>query len=125
MIIGVISVRMNSRGQALVEFVLILPVLIFLLFLLVDFGRIMYQKNHLENKTDDIIMELEKGSSYDTIVTRLNEKEQEKVQLKLTYGSDNYLTIEVVGNTTLLTPGLNLILGNPYQTVVKRVVPYE
>jgi len=121
----VISMRINNRGQALVEFVLILPVLIFLLFLLVDFGRIMYQKNHLENKTDDIIMELEKGTPYDTIVTLVNQKEQEKIKLNLTYGSDNYLTIELVGSTTLLTPGLNLILGNPYETVIKRVVPYE
>jgi len=118
--------RMNTRGQALIEFVLILPVLIFLLFLIVDFGRIMYSKNHLENLNDDVINLLGENKSYEEIVKFLNEKNNTSlIKLDLTYGSDSNLTIEIKEEITLLTPGLNLILDDPYYAKVKRVVLYE
>jgi len=41
---------MNKRGQALIEFVLILPLFIFLLFAVYDFGMIFSVKNTLEKK---------------------------------------------------------------------------
>ena len=37
---------MNKRGQALIEFVLVLPVLLLLIFAFIDFGRIIVCKNH-------------------------------------------------------------------------------
>ena len=40
---------MNRKGQALVEFVLILPIFIMILFSIVDFGMIFNKKNELEN----------------------------------------------------------------------------
>ena len=40
---------MNKKGQALVEFVLILPVLIFILLAFIEIARLMIMKNHLEN----------------------------------------------------------------------------
>ena len=40
---------MNKKGQALVEFLLVLPILIFILLLVVDFGRLMVMRNHLES----------------------------------------------------------------------------
>ena len=40
---------MNKKGQALVEFVIILPVIILLFFGAVDFGRIIIKTNELEN----------------------------------------------------------------------------
>ena len=47
---------MNRKGQALVEFVLILPVFIFLLFAVYDFGMIFNTKNKLENDSTDIAL---------------------------------------------------------------------
>ena len=47
--------EVNNKGQALIEFVLILPIFIFLIFLSVDIGRILYAKNHLETKLNDAI----------------------------------------------------------------------
>ena len=46
---------MNRKGQALVEFVLILPVFILILFAIVDFGTILSKKNELENDSMDIV----------------------------------------------------------------------
>ena len=54
---------MNKKGQALVEFILILPVFIFLIFSVYDFGIIFNKKNALENISTDII-ELYKNSYF-------------------------------------------------------------
>ena len=45
---------MNKRGQALIEFVLILPVLLLLIFAFIDFGRIIVCKNHLEGVMNEV-----------------------------------------------------------------------
>ena len=75
---------MNRKGQALVEFVLILPVFILILFAIVDFD------------TD----------------------------LDITMKEDNqYTDITITENVKVITPGLNLILGNPYKITVERVIP--
>ena len=46
--------KINKRGQALIEFVLILPVLLLIIFAFLDFGRIILCKNHLENIMSDV-----------------------------------------------------------------------
>ena len=45
----------NSKGQALVEFVIILPITLMLMFCIIDFGRVISVKSDLESKTDDIV----------------------------------------------------------------------
>ncbi|MEG1495582.1 MAG: TadE/TadG family type IV pilus assembly protein [Bacilli bacterium] len=115
----------DNSGQALIEFVLILPILIFMIFSIIDFGRIIYTRNHLESKTSDLVSSLDTEKTYDEMLVRLNKNSPYPIGLKLNYGSDNYLTIELTGEVSILTPGLNLILGNPHSVVVKRVVPYE
>ncbi len=46
---AILSPFMKQKGQALVEFALILPVLVLLVFGMVEFGRAMYLKNMLNN----------------------------------------------------------------------------
>ena len=46
---------LNRRGQALVEFILILPIFIMLMFVIIDFGMVFNEKNKLENKSMEII----------------------------------------------------------------------
>ena len=53
--IGKIGGNMNRKGQALIEFVLILPVLLFILFAVIDFGVIFSTINDLESDSADII----------------------------------------------------------------------
>ena len=43
----------NKRAQALIEFVLVLPILIMLLFSIIDFGTILIRKSELENKINE------------------------------------------------------------------------
>ena len=46
---------MNNKGQALIEFVLILPVFLFILFAIIDFGMIFSTKSNLESDSTDIV----------------------------------------------------------------------
>lgn len=88
---------MNKKGQALVEFLLILPILIFILLLVVDFGRLMVMRNHLESVL----------SSIDKDTKEVNDLEYEIIISK----KDNYVFLKSC--TEVYTPGLSKILGNP------------
>ena len=58
---------MNRKGQALVEFVLILPIFIMILFSIVDFGMIFNKKNELENISIDIMNLLNNNNKIEEI----------------------------------------------------------
>ena len=58
---------MNRKGQALVEFVLILPIFILILFAVVDFGMILSKKSELENISVDIVSMIKNGSNINDI----------------------------------------------------------
>ena len=88
---------MNRKGQALVEFVLVLPVIIFILLLVIDMGRLMIMKNHLETVL----------SSVNKDTTIINDKEYD-IELSK---KDNYVFIKSC--IDVVTPGLSKILGNP------------
>ena len=88
---------MNKKGQALVEFLLILQILIFILLLVVDFGRLMVMRNHLESVL----------SSIDKDTKEVNDLEYEIIISK----KDNYVFLKSC--TDVYTPGLSKILGNP------------
>lgn len=115
--------KLNRAGQALVEFVIILPIFIFMIFAVIDLGKILYFQNNLESKMDEVI------TSYEALK---NEKEIEKRlylnndHISLEMKKDNqYVEFELSRETDIITPGLNLIFGSPYDITVKRVVYYE
>ena len=111
------SVYRNRKGQALVEFVLILPVFILILFAIVDFGTILSKKNELENDSMDIVSLVKNG----TTIEDINKK---YTDLDITMKEDNqYTNITITENVKVITPGLNLILGNPYKITVERIIP--
>ena len=58
---------MNRKGQALVEFVLILPIFILMLFAIVDFGMILSKKNELENISVDVTAMIKNSDNIDDI----------------------------------------------------------
>ena len=108
---------MNRKGQALVEFVLILPVFILILFAIVDFGTKKKKKNELENDSMDIVSLVKNGPTIEDINKKYTD-------LDMTMKEDNqYTNITITENVKVITPGLNLILGNPYKITVERVIP--
>ena len=62
----------KKRGQALVEFVIILPIFLFFLFAIIDFGKIISLKNQLESEMDEIIEEYKNDLPYKEITDNLN-----------------------------------------------------
>ena len=108
---------MNRKGQALVEFVLILPIFIMILFSIVDFGMIFNKKNEIENISIDIINLLNNNNKIEEI-----QKEYPKVDIKLT-NEEKYTIVEISTKVNIITPGLNRVLSNPYIVKVERKIP--
>lgn len=109
----------NNKGQALVEFVLILPVFIFLLFAIYDFGMIFNTKNTLENNSIDVIDLYKSGKSIEEIKALYNDISIEILD------EDNYKKVVLKDKVKLITPGLNKIFGNPYTVDVVRYIGNE
>lgn len=110
---------MNRKGQALVEFVLILPLFIFILFAIIDFGLIMSKKNELENMSVDVVTLFKNGKSIEEIDRMYNDVSINKEE------NNDYTKIKISKDINVMTPGLNLVLGNPYRISVERNIPNE
>ena len=46
---------MNKKGQALVEFVIILPIFIFMLLGIIDIGKVVVAKTEMESELSDVL----------------------------------------------------------------------
>ena len=110
---------MNRRGQALVEFILILPIFIMLMFVIIDFGMIFNEKNKLENKSAKVIEFINQRKDIDEIKTMYPAYD---ISVN---NKDDYMTITISYKVNLITPGSNIILDNPFQIKVVRYIPYE
>ena len=110
---------MNRKGQALVEFVLILPVFILILFAVIDFGLILSKKNELENISVDVVSMVKNNKDINEINSMYPGVDIEKSE------ESDYTKILISSNVNVMTPGLNLILGNPYKIEVERNIPNE
>ena len=107
-----------KKGQALVEFIIILPVFIFLLLGVIDIGHIMYTKINLENTISEATNLYENHKPLEEIESKLNTK------IKLEEQED-IINIYVSKKINIITPGFNLIFGNPYTIEVKRSILNE
>ena len=63
----------DNKGQALVEFVLIVPILIFILLALIDIGNVIINKYKLEDNLSTIV-ELYQNNKHDEINTLAENK---------------------------------------------------
>ena len=111
---------MNKRGQALIEFVLILPLLLLIIFAFIDFGRIILCKNHLESVMSNVVSLQERGMDVNSY---LKEDNNYKITYKINTGKYKKIILET--NLELITPGLNRVLKNPYLVSVERSVINE
>ncbi len=99
---------MNNKGQALVEFIIIIPVLILILLAIIDYSRIIQVRSNLESIAEEVIDD--KNYELDSDIT-INEV--------TTDGERSYYLRKKV---ELYSPFLNLVMDNPYPVEVKRVV---
>ena len=110
---------MNKKGQALVEFVLILPVFLLILLVIVDFGNILYSKNKLENDSNDMVRIIKNDSDIDL------SEEYPDIEVEIKDYKDNYKKIVFSKMVDINTPLVDKILGDPCLISTERVVLYE
>lgn len=109
----------NNKGQALVEFVIVAPILIIIIMAIVDISNIAYKKMRLENNLN-IIVDLYQKQDFSTINSLTN-----KENFNFSYNTNqNITTINLTKNIKIFTPFLNIILGNNYVVETKRFI-YE
>ena len=113
----------NKRGQALVEFVMILPVLLVLVFCVVDFGRVISLKNELENKVSDVVTFYEAGSDISEIRSKISQSD-DKIIVDISTNGE-YATINLSKKINPITPGLNRIRNDVFNVKATRVIKNE
>ncbi len=109
---------MNNKGQALVEFILILPVFIMILFVIIDFGMIFNKKSNLESISNDAISIYKENESLVEIQDLYKD-----IQIELVNVND-YTKLVFKDKVNIVTPGMNKVFGNPYVITVERIIPY-
>ena len=113
------DIMKNSKGQALVEFIIVLPILLLIVMAIIDFGNIFTKKYSLENDLDTI-SSMYKEESY----TSINKYAKEK-GIGVSYDKDEeFTTISLSKSVKVNTPILNNILGKNYNITTSRVI-YE
>lgn len=113
----------DKKGQALIEFVILLPIFIFMIFGVIDLGKILYTKNNLESKMEEVITSYENVKNELEVEKKLN-LEKEHIIFSITKEKE-YTEFKLEKQMDIITPGLNSILGNPYQITTKRVIYSE
>ena len=119
--IVLIQMKRNSKGQALVEFVIILPIILMILFIIIDFSNIFYQKNHLESILNDVVEYKENGKSNSYIKDKVNDS-----SISISYKKiDDSLDIKITKKVNLITPFSSLFFDNPFVIKTERMILYE
>ncbi len=114
----------KKRGQALVEFVIILPIFTFMLLAVIDIGKILFFRNELESQLSEVIFLYNEKKSYNDIVKEM-ELDDENITLEIKNEDNEKVTFFLKQDLEIITPGLNLILANPYEISVQRKIGYE
>lgn len=115
---------MNKKGQALIEFIILLPIIIIIFLGIIDFGLILYKSNHLESQMDEIIQMYKNDESFDKI-NQYVKKDNKNVKVELINEGNKFINVTLNEEYSTITPGINLIIGNPYLITAKRVIYYE
>jgi len=111
----------NRKGQAMVEFVLILPVFLLLLLGMVDLSRVISANFVIENATRSAARVGVVSISDTDIVTAIEDGTDSLDETTITYiitpsegtrGSGDELSVEINYTVDILTPIISNVLGN-------------
>lgn len=111
---------MFKKGQALVEFIIILPVFLLLVLGVIDMGNIIISKIEMEKDLSNVVSLYQNDVKEEEIMKKLEFK-QDELEIEIV-NSNDYTKIGLVKKINIITPGLNLILKNPYKLRVSRSV---
>lgn len=114
---------MKNKGQALVEFIIILPILIIIMLGIIDFCMLFSKKNNLENTLDEVVLIWKENNTKESVDAYLKKVDDDII---FEYAkNDETIKLILKDNYEVFTPGLNRILSNPYTIKVSRVIYNE
>ena len=109
----------NKKGQALVEFIVILPVLVYIILVMIDIFVIYNKKSMLESSMNEVVY-LYKNNRTGEIEEYLN-KDLDNHEYKVKVdGKYTYLYLDY--KYQFIAPGLGNILGANYKIKSERVI---
>ena len=111
---------MNKKGQALVEFVIVMPVLILILVAIIDYGNIYFTKLKIQNTLDDIVVLYENKE-----IDKMNYLAKQNGFILYHQDENKITTIVLSKDIKINAPFLNLVLGNTYKIEEKRIIYNE
>ena len=114
----------SCKGQALVEFVMIIPIVLILVFCIIDFSRVISTKSTLDNITTDIITFYENGSSKEEIEKIVNKDSSYNIKVNISK-TNGYTKINTTTSIKPITPGLNRINLDIFNISVDRMIKDE
>jgi len=107
-----------KKGQALIEFIIILPILLLLMFGVSDYIRIALLKSDISSLLTDTKELFKEGKTIKEIEEFINENID--ASLEITNTNNDYITLTITKKIEFLTPGLGKILGSPYEVSASR-----
>ena len=111
---------MNNKGQALVEFILIIPIFMFILLAIIDISNIVTNKYKLEDNLN-VVVELYQNNDKVELSNYVN-----KENITVDYEKNNkYTKIIAKKIVSIKTPGLNNILGKQKEIDATRTIYNE
>jgi len=113
---------MNKRGQALVEFIIILPILIFIMLAIIDYGTFSYNKSKIENIVTDVSSMFKNKKTEEEIKEIINNNDK-LLKLDVKY-EEKYIDIKIYKEYDYITPGLNKIFKSN-EISIERKIYYE
>jgi len=111
----------NKKGQALVEFVILLPVIFLIAFTIFDVSSIFYNKNRLEGILNDVVVMVENKKTNEEIINVIDNKD---ITYNVSYDGI-YATISLKQKVNFTTPITYSLFKNGFKIETKRVILYE
>lgn len=108
---------MNRKGQALVEFILILPVLLLIVISVIDIGNIFLKKFDLNNEVETVSSLYTNGD-----INKLNNYLTENKITLETSDKDDMTTLTISQKIDVSTPIIKTVLGDNYEISTSKTI---
>ena len=108
---------MNKKGEALVEFILVLPIILLIIISMIDISNIFLKKFDLNNDLETVATLYENGD-----MTNLNNYlEEENINLSEN-SKDDMITLTLSQKVSISTPVIQQVLGSDYEIKTSKTI---
>lgn len=131
---GGTNYMIKRKGQAILEFALVLPIFLLILCAIADFGRILYSSAHLNLITQDAVRLASLRKSDNEIISYIKNNvyliDKSDIAINITpvesyRKSGEYTTIKISYEIKYVTPFIKLILPSPFYVNTQSTIRVE